>query len=114
MKNAVAVINGRAMTIFFLVQSSNLKVSIFYNSFLGHNTLLCMQRYKCSLHDTIIGNSNHVVKQYCNSSMNDDQLLTASFLSELIAIRDRRLNFSNGFFFSNCELSDIISYACTS
>jgi hypothetical protein len=83
------------------------------NSFLGHNILFCMERYKCSLHDVIIGNGNHVVKQYCNSLLDDDQLLTASFLSELIAIRDRRLNFSNGFFFSNCELSDIITYVCT-
>jgi hypothetical protein len=83
------------------------------NSFLGHNILFCMERYKCSLHAIIIGNCNHVAKQYCNSSINDDQLLTASFLSELIAIRDQWLNFSNGFFFSNCELSDIITYVCT-
>jgi hypothetical protein len=47
-----------------------------------------MERYKCSLHDIITGNCNHVVKQYCNSSISDDQLLTASFLSELIAIRE--------------------------
>ena len=84
------------------------------NSFLGHNILFCMERYKCSLHDILIGNVNLIVNQYCNSLVDDDQLLTASFLSELIAIRDRRLSFSNGFFFSNRELSDIITYVCTS
>jgi hypothetical protein len=49
-----------------------------------------MERYKCSLHDIITANCNRVVKQYCNSSISDDQhhqLLAASFLSELIAIR---------------------------
>jgi hypothetical protein len=79
------------------------------NSFLGHNILFCMERYNCSLHDIITGNGNHIVNQYCKSLVDDDQLLTASFLSELIAIRDRRLSFSNGFFFQvvNCLTSKL-------
>jgi hypothetical protein len=43
-----------------------------------------------------------------------DQLLNASFLSELIAIPDRRLNFSNGFFFQivNCSTLKLMSATC--
>ena len=36
------------------------------SSFLGHNILFCMERYKCSLHDIITGICNHVVKQNCD------------------------------------------------
>jgi hypothetical protein len=74
------------------------------NSFVGHNILFCMERYKCSLHDILSGNVNLIVNQYCNSLVDDDLLLTVSFLSELMAIRDRRLSFSNGFLFqtANC------------
>jgi hypothetical protein len=49
------------------------------NSFLVHNILFCMERYKCSLHDLITANCNYVVKQHCNCSINNDQLLTAIF-----------------------------------
>jgi hypothetical protein len=48
--------------------------------FLG--ILFSMERYEYSLQDIITGNCNHVVKQYFNSSIKYDQLLTASFLSE--------------------------------
>jgi hypothetical protein len=53
-----------------------------------------MNRYKCPLYDIIIvlsytGKGYRVAEQHCNCLLDEDQILIASFLSELIAILDR-------------------------
>jgi hypothetical protein len=84
-----------------------------YNSFLGHNVLFCMNRYSCSLNEILLGSSHYVVEKFCHSIFSQDQILAASFLRELIAIRDHRLHLSNNCIFSKAELRDIINYVCT-
>ena len=62
------------------------------NTFLGYNILFCMERYKCSVHDIITGNGNHIVNQYCKSLVDDDQLLHCNFKRSRLERQIERLN----------------------
>jgi hypothetical protein len=47
--------------------------------------LVLYEPLKVSLNDRIVG-SDHMVEQHCNKSLDEDQMLTASFMSEIIPI----------------------------
>ena len=79
---------------------------------LGQNMLFCTDRYRSSLNSLLFSSSN-IVNSYVNSTVDDAQLRTSSFLSELIEIRDEKDEFSSNFILSYPELCDIITYICT-
>ena len=76
---------------------------------LGHNMLFCTDRYRSPL-DSLLFSSLNIINSYFDSTVDDAQLRTASFLPELIEIRDGKYKFSNSFILSYIELCDIITY----
>ena len=85
-----------------------------HTSYLGHNVLFCANRYNCSVAELISTNSDSLIAQRCNNSVEEHQVLQARFLSELIALRDRQLVLSNQMFLSQTELQELIFTVCTS
>ena len=61
---------------------------------LGQNMLFCTDRYRSPL-NSLLFSSCKIVNSYFDSTVDDAQLRTASFLSELIDIRDGQFKFSN-------------------
>jgi hypothetical protein len=59
-------------------------------------------------------NIGYLVEQYCVSLLNYNQKHAASFLSELVALRERKLALSDIRFLTKSELCDIINFVCTS
>jgi len=59
-----------------------------YNSFLGHNLLFCTKLCNCSARDIISGSVNRIVDNYTSKLFKDYQLQTASFVSEIVLIRE--------------------------
>ena len=80
---------------------------------LGQNMLFCTDRYRSPLNILLFG-SCKIVNSYFDSTVDDAQLCIASFLSELIDIRDGQFKLSNNFILSYTELCDIITYISTS
>lgn len=80
---------------------------------LGHNVLFCVERYQSSINSILSESLNNIINLQYQSTVDITQLQTASFLSELIDIRDRWHTYSNNFILSKDELIDIISYICT-
>ena len=77
--------------------------------------LFCTVRYRSPL-NSLLFSSCKIVNSYFDSTVDDAQLRTASFLSELIDIRDgqfKLFKFSNNFILSYTELCDIITYIST-
>ena len=79
---------------------------------LGQNMLFCTDRYRSPL-NSLLFSSRKIVHSYFDGTVDDAQQRTASFLSELIEIRDGQFNFSNSFILSYTELCDIITYIST-
>ena len=82
---------------------------------LGQNMLFCTERY-CSPLNSLLFSSRRIINSYfISTDEDDDQLRTASFLSELIDIRDEQFRFKspNNFMLSYTELCDIITYIST-
>ena len=81
---------------------------------LGQNMLFCIDRYRSPL-NSLLFSSRRIVNSYFDSTVDDAQLSTASFLIELIDIRDGqfKFKFSDSFVLSYTELCDIITYICT-
>ena len=71
--------------------------------------LFCTDRYRSLLNSSSF-NSSNIVNSYVNSTVDDAQLRTSSFLSELIGIRDGKDEFSRNFILSYSELCDIITF----
>ena len=74
--------------------------------------LFCADRYRSTLNSLLFSSFN-IVTSYFDSTVDDAQLCTASFLSELIEIRDRKDTLFDNFILSYAELCDIITYICT-
>src|SRR5664279_4298157 len=85
-----------------------------YNSLLGHNLLFCAQLYDCSAQDIISGSVNRLVNNYTFKLVNDCQLQTASFVRELVLLRESTLELSNCVIFSRLELDQLVHVASTS
>ena len=79
---------------------------------LGQNMLFCADRYRSTLNNLLFS-SFQIVTSYFDNTVDDAQLCTASFLSELIEIRDRTETLFDNFILSYAELCDIITYICT-
>lgn len=86
-----------------------------YNSFLGHNALVCSRKFKvniCAIASSEV-NVNRTVNTYSFKLIEEQQMRSANFLHELIFLRDNYLVFSNNFDFSREELDSIIRVICT-
>jgi hypothetical protein len=79
---------------------------------LGKNVLFCTDRYRSTLNSLLFSSFN-IANSYFDGAVDDAQLRTASFLSELIEIRDGKDKFFDNFILSYAELCDIITYICT-
>lgn len=84
-------------------------------SFIGQNVLFCMRRYNCSLRDLLNGPLNNIINSFVFHSSDESMRRSASFLFELIMIRNNRLRIGHcDEIFSLNELQSIIDYVCTS
>jgi hypothetical protein len=81
---------------------------------LGENVLMCANRYNCSVNDLLYGRLWHIINSYVFNLTNGAIHDRASFLSELIFIRDNSFSLSGGMRLSHDELQDIIIHVCTS
>jgi len=80
---------------------------------LGRNVLFCVDRYQTSINSIVFESLYNIINLQFHSSVNVEQLRTASFLSELIDNRDRWYTYSNCSILLKDELLDIIRYICT-
>jgi len=84
-------------------------------SFVGSNVLFCCERYKWSMLE-FVNNSSHFKDFPFNSlfhtSLSEVQINSASFLCELLSIREDR-TFLPQSFFSHAQLTEIIDYVST-
>jgi hypothetical protein len=85
-----------------------------HDSPIGRNALFCMNRYSCSMKDVTSGNIGYFVEQYCHNQLTSDQKISAGFLIELVALRERKLALPDTCMLTMSELRDIIDYVCTS
>ena len=79
----------------------------------GHNVLFCAGRYNSTINSILYGSFNDIVSAQFNSTMDEAQLRTVSFLLELIEIRDSRHEFYNQLCLTKSELNDIVTFICT-
>ena len=86
------------------------------SSFLGHNVWLCSQRFKCSVDVLMSCNCNSIVHRYINNLYDTNMRRVASFLTELILIREGKVHIhSNDLrLLSHNEIDDIIAHICIS
>jgi hypothetical protein len=66
------------------------------------------------MNDITSSNIGYLVEQYCVSLLSYNQKHVASFLSKLVALRERKLAPSDIRFLTKSELCDIINFVCTS
>ena len=76
--------------------------------------LTCASRYNCYFNDLIYGSVSHIINSHVNRLISNDTLGCATFLRELIIIRDGFLDLSNGLALSTDEVKDITFYICMS
>ena len=86
-----------------------------YDSFLGHNALFCVNKYKVKICDIVNGSTsvNYAVNRFFIGTVEDYQFQAVNFLRELVLLRDKDLVFSNDVYFSCEELELIICNICT-
>ena len=84
-----------------------------YNSILGHNALFCAQLFDCSVQDIVNGSVERIVQKYVSQSVEDSQLQTASFVRELVFLREQSFELSNSLSLSRSELDYIIQVIST-
>ena len=84
------------------------------SSCLGQNASFYLRRYNCSLYDLLNGSVNYIVNSFVLNSLSENMRSSASFLLELVMIRDNRLCFghSDGLF-THEELQCLIDYVST-
>ena len=80
---------------------------------LGYNFMYCMRRYHFNVIDFLSCSSSRVIK-HCANLADPDDLLTVSFLRELIYLRDRILVFSEEMFLNYNDISSIIECVASS
>ena len=74
--------------------------------------LTCVSRYSCFTNDLLYGSLSHIINSHVKRLTGDDTLGCATFLRELVMIRDGFLVLSDGLELSNEEVEDIIQYVC--
>jgi hypothetical protein len=82
-------------------------------SILGQNVWFCTHRFKCRLSDAINCSINALIYKFVEKSFDDSMRSSASFLVELLLIRDNTLSLYPAQF-SATQLSQIIEYVCVS
>ena len=81
-------------------------------STLGQNVLFCTQRYQRSIHDIIYSSVDGIINSFAYNTVDYGTHMAANLLTETLMIRDKVLNFSNGFSLTSDELNEIINYIC--
>jgi hypothetical protein len=66
-----------------------------------------------TMNDIMSSNIGYLVEQYCVGLLTYNQKHAASFLSELVALRERKLALSDIRFLTKSDLWDIINFVCT-
>ena len=61
----------------------------------------------------IEGRVNSIVGYHCNTVFDDYCLDVANCVYEFIMVSDNVFEFSDHFFMSSCDLTDIIGFLCT-
>jgi len=84
------------------------------NSLLGHNLLFCAQLYNLIAQDIIRGSVNCLVNNYTFKLVKVYQLHTASFVCQLILIRESTLELSNRVSLSRLESDQLVHVIRTS
>jgi len=85
-----------------------------HNSLLGHNLLFCTKLYYCSAQDIISGSINRLVNNCTSTLFKDYQLQTASFVCEIVLIREGTLELPNPVSLSCFELDQLVHAVSTS
>jgi hypothetical protein len=80
---------------------------------MGLNILFCADRYQTSIDCILSSHPNYIVYSHYNRSIDDGQLRAASFLSELVSIRDSRQSLFDNVASTPADLADIINHMCT-
>ena len=84
------------------------------SSFLGQNALFCMRRYNCSLHGLFNGSVKYIINSFVSNSLSESMRTSASFLFELVLIRDNCLCLGHsGGLFTHEEQQFLIDYVST-
>ena len=81
-------------------------------SILGQNVLFCTQRYHRSIHDIIYSSLCGIINSFAYNSVDYETHMAANLLTETLMIRDKVLNFSDGFSMTFDGLNEIINYIC--
>ena len=82
--------------------------------FHGQNALFRMRRYNCSLHDLFNGSVKYIINSFVSNSLSESMRTSASFLFELILIRDNCLCLGHsGGLFTHEEQQFLIDYVST-
>jgi hypothetical protein len=86
-----------------------------YNSRIGHNALFCSRRFNFSFQDVSGENVSvrRCVYNYVNGLIQNRQIQTASFVCELLNLRDGVLELSNNVVLTYDELEQIVKVSCT-
>lgn len=85
-----------------------------HNSLLGHNLLFCAQLFNFSAQDIVSVSVNRLVNNYSFKLVTDYQLQTASFVRELVLLRESTLELSNRVNLSRLELDQLVHVVSTS
>ena len=81
-------------------------------SILGQNVLFCTKRYHRSIHDIIYSSVDGIINSFAYNSVDYETHMVANLRTETLMIRDKVLNFSNGFSLTFDELNEIKNYIC--
>ena len=85
-----------------------------YDSFLGHNALFCANKFNVNIGEMKSAvKVRRAVERYSERKREQEQLLVACFLHELLFLRDDCLVFSNNVNFTHDELETFIFNICT-
>ena len=83
------------------------------SSILGQNVWFCMHRFKCRLSDVVNWPVTTLIHKFVDKSFDDSMRRSASFLIELLLLRDNTLSLCPAQL-STSQLNQIIKYACIS
>jgi len=81
-----------------------------HNSLLGHNLLFYARLYNCSAQYIISGLVNRLVNNYTSKLVKNYQLQTASFVYEIVLMREGTLELPNGVSLSRLEIDQLVHF----
>jgi hypothetical protein len=79
-------------------------------STLDQNILFCTKRYHRSIDYVIYSSVDGIASSFACNSIDDETHKAANLLTETLMLRDKVLNFPDGFSMTFHELNEIINY----